>query len=158
MGTRGPAIRILPVAALLLVAAALWVWADRMLPRAIAPSLQILASEDCDLNAGACTVALQSGGAIEIEIVPVPIVGLRPLVFEIRLSHRDPEWIELDLAGVEMFMGHNRSYLERVGPGAYRGEVTLPVCASERMTWAATVLPEGRTDLAEFQFRFVSRR
>jgi hypothetical protein len=158
MGVQRPAIRFLPVVALLLVAGALWIWADRMLPKAEDAALQILEPQECDLNAGPCSARLRSGGAVEVGIAPVPVVGLQPLVLDIAFSDQDPAWLEVDLVGVEMFMGHHRPRLERVGPGAYRGEVTLPVCVSDRMTWAATVLPEGRLERAEFQFRFVSRR
>jgi hypothetical protein len=45
-----------------------------------------------------------------------------------------------------------------VAPGSYRGQTVLPVCASEAMTWAAPVLPEGEQERGEVQFRFVTRR
>lgn len=158
MDARRSAIRVLPVVALLLTAAALWIWADRMLPKAEDAALQVLGPGECDLNAGPCGAVLRSGGTVEIGIAPVPVVGLQPLVLDIAFSEQNPEWLEIELVGVEMFMGHHRARLERVGPGAYRGEVTLPACVSDRMTWAATVLPEGRAERAGFQFRFVSRR
>ncbi len=158
MDVQRPVIRFLPVVALLLAAAALWIWADRMLPKADDAALQVLGPEECDLNAGPCGAVLRSGGTVEIGIAPVPVVGLQPLVLDLAFSAQDPDWIEIDLVGVEMFMGHHRPRLERVGPGVYRGEVTLPACVSDRMTWAATVLPEGRAERAGFQFRFTSRR
>ncbi|AHE99733.1 hypothetical protein THITH_17140 [Thioalkalivibrio paradoxus ARh 1] len=89
---------------------------------------------------------------------PRPIRHLEPLNVEVTFSEQDPEWVEIDLSGVEMFMGYHRPRLERVAQGQYRGEAVLPACTGEQMTWAATVLPEGAADRAEARFHFVTRR
>lgn len=151
-------VRALPWLAGLLALAALWVWADRLLPRADTAGLAILAVSDCDLNLRDCEARLPSGESVSVRIEPRPAMALQPLSLEMRFSRQDPRWLDVDLAGVEMFMGHHRVRLDRAETGVYRGDVLLPVCASEAMTWSATVLPEGDAERAEFQFQFVSRR
>jgi hypothetical protein len=150
--------RLAPWAALLLAVVALWIWADRLLPRTDTSGLVILSPPECDLDAGDCIARLPAGDSVRVRLGPGPAAALRPLQLELAFSAQDPAWVEVDLAGLEMFMGHLRPRLERVGPGTYRGEVVLPACTGEAMTWAATVLPEGVPERAEFQFRFVSRR
>ena len=150
--------RLAPWVVGVLALAALWVWADRLLPGGDPAGIAVLGPDDCDLNLQACTAELPSGLRVSLDLQPRPMPTLQPLEVRLELTGQDPEWVELDLAGVEMYMGFNRSRLERVGPGSYRGETVLPVCASEAMTWAATVLPEGEQDRGEVQFRFLTRR
>lgn len=150
--------RLAPWVVGLLALAALWVWADRLLPGADPAGMAVLGPGDCDLNLQACSAELPSGLRVSLDLQPRPMPTLQPLQVRLDLTGQDPEWVELDLAGVEMYMGFNRSRLERVAPGSYRGQAVLPVCASEAMTWAATVLPEGVQERGEVQFRFVTRR
>jgi hypothetical protein len=64
--------------------------------------------------------------------------------------------VEIDFAGVDMDMGYNRPLLQEATDGVFKGEATLPVCVTGRMTWQATVLVEiGRTRIA-VPFRFVT--
>jgi hypothetical protein len=150
--------RLMPWIAGIAVLAALWVWADRLLPGPGTGGLLVVGPEECDLNQNACAAVLASGGQVLLHLEPRPVPTLQPLLVTLQLSGQDPEWVDLDLGGVEMYMGFNRARLERVGPGSYQGEAVLPVCASEAMTWAATVLPEGDAEQGQVQFRFVTRR
>ncbi|AGA35369.1 hypothetical protein TVNIR_3741 [Thioalkalivibrio nitratireducens DSM 14787] len=149
--------RSVPWAAALLGVAALWVWADRLLPGRGADTAVIVEPRDCDLAARTCLTPLPSGGTLRVAIEPRPIRHLEPMNVEVAFSELDPEWVEIDLSGVEMFMGYQRPRLERIAPGHYRGEAVLPACTGERMTWAVTVLPEGDPDRAEARFHFVTR-
>jgi hypothetical protein len=150
--------RFAPWILLLLLAVALGIWAQRFLEQPGDPGMVVLEAEDCDLNAEVCAVSLPAGGAARLGLWPRPAPTLQPLTLELELTARDPSWVEVDLAGVEMFLGHHRARLERVSSGTYRGELILPACTSHSMTWAATVLPEGDPERAEVQFRFVVRR
>ncbi len=150
--------RLVPWIAGVAALGALWVWADRLLPGGDAGELRVVAPEECDLNERACAAELSSGGEALLDLAPRPMPTLQPLAVTLQLTGQDPEWVEIDFAGVEMYMGFNRARLERVNPGSYRGEAVLPVCASEAMTWAATVLPEGDAERGQVQFRFVTRR
>ncbi len=147
------------VAGLLLAAG--WVAADRYLHGGADGDIVVVTPEICDLNAGPCAVRHPEGGEMTLEISPRPVPMLRELELHLRHDGRggsDPEWIELDFAGVEMYMGFQRPRLERVGPGEYAGTTTLPICTTEAMTWAITVLPEGDGDAAQVQYRLVTRR
>lgn len=150
--------RLVPWIAGVAALGALWIWADRLLPGGDAGVLLVVEPDECNLNQSACAAPIRSGGEALLELEPRPMPTLQPLVATLKLTGQDPEWVEIDLDGVEMYMGFNRARLDRVGPGRYRGEVVLPVCASERMTWAATLLPEGDVERGEVQFRFVTRR
>jgi hypothetical protein len=151
-------VRLMPWIAGLAALAAVWFWADRLLPGAGTGGLPVVGPEECDLNQQACSAVLLSGGQVLLDLEPRPVPTLQPVSVTLQMTGQDPEWVELDLTGVEMYMGFNRAHLERVGPGSYRGEAVLPVCASEAMTWAATVLPEGDAEQGQAQFRFVTRR
>ena len=64
--------------------------------------------------------------------------------------------VVIDFSGVDMDMGYNRPLLQEATDGVFKGEATLPVCVTGRMTWQATVLVEtGRTRIA-VPFRFVT--
>lgn len=150
--------RLVPWIAGVAALAALWVWADRLLPGPGTDAIVVVGPEECDLNERACRAVLPSGGQVLLDLEPRPMPALQPIAVTLQLTGQNPEWVELDLTGVEMYMGANRARLERVEPGRYSGEAVLPVCASEAMTWAVTVLPEGDAERGQVQFRFVTRR
>ncbi|KYN23768.1 hypothetical protein AUQ44_17880 [Vibrio cidicii] len=52
----------------------------------------------------------------------------------------------LSLTGVEMEMGNPKYILQQVSPGHYVGELVLPVCTSDSMTWAGE-LSDGQHTL-----------
>ncbi|WP_018861021.1 MULTISPECIES: hypothetical protein [unclassified Thioalkalivibrio] len=149
--------------ALLLLATA-WVLADRYLDDGGSVGLPVVQPEACDLNAGSCTAELAEGGTITLAISPRPVPMLSELQLQLVLDQQAQEvlgthdTLELDLAGVEMFMGYQRPTLEHTGEGRYHGTTTLPICVTESMTWAATVMPAGAPDEAFAQFRFVTAR
>ncbi len=149
--------------ALLLVATA-WMLAERYLDTDAPTDLAVVQPEECDLNTGACSTVLPLGGEVRLTITPRPIPMLRELTLELeldttaRVALEEPDALELDLAGVEMYMGFQRPRLEHTGGGLYRGTTTLPICTTESMTWAATAMPAGTPEASFVQFRFVTAR
>ncbi|WP_017942969.1 MULTISPECIES: hypothetical protein [unclassified Thioalkalivibrio] len=156
--------RVAPWLVAVLLLATAWVLADRYLDTGGSGGITIVQPDDCDLNAAPCSAPHPAGGTLTLAITPRPVPMLQPLGLTLELdaaaraSLGEPEALELDLAGVEMYMGFQRPRLEHTGDGRYTGETTLPICTTEAMTWAATVMPAGDPDAARVQFRFVTRR
>lgn len=108
----------------------------------------------CRLDRGACSMALPDGGRIEFALAPRPIHLLSPLQLEIRVSGSAVHPLEVDFSGVSTPMAFNRAYLIHAADGVYSAQTSLPICATGRMTWQATVLLQAgeRQILAPFRF------
>jgi hypothetical protein len=65
--------------------------------------------------------------------------------------------VSVDIRGLNMDMGLNRTVLERGGDGRWRGETILPVCSQRRMQWEAAVRLETTPPL-EVPFAFATLR
>ncbi len=152
---------LLPWVTALVVLAAIWVWAGRWMPGGV-PSLApsgITDPVECHPESGTCHQDIIGGGTVELVLAPVPIRALASSVASVHIRGVDvPAWIDIDFAGVEMYMGFNRFRLEPDSAGVFTGEFLLPVCSRERMTWLASLLPEGDADRPLAQFTFVARR
>lgn len=108
----------------------------------------------CDLQKTACAVALPEGGELKLSVGTQPIPLVKP--FAVTVEMPGAGQVEIDFSGVDMDMGYNRPMLQQAAPGVFKGEATLPVCVTGRMTWQATVLAEtGKTRIA-VPFRFVT--
>lgn len=117
------------------------------------PTLLAL-DETCSLNRETCAMPLPDGGRIEFSLGPKPVPLLSPLKLEIRVSDSNARALEVDFSGVNTPMAFNRAYLVSSGNGVYGVQTALPVCATGRMVWQATVLLENgeRQILAPFRF------
>ena len=129
----------------------------------LAPLLQpktdvLLPVSSCNLNQQACIATLPDGGQMEFSIEPRPIPALRPLQLQASFRGSDVRRVEVDLAGIEMKMGHNRPLLAaQAGDGKrFSGQASLPVCITGSMEWEATVLVDDGKTLIAVPFRFVS--
>ncbi len=60
---------------------------------------------------------------------------LVPVQLSVGWPDTEAEQLVLSLAGREMEMGEPKFLLKKVSPGQYSGEVILPVCTQESMTW-----------------------
>lgn len=123
----------------------------------LAPSkpLSLPLAAACDLSLSACAIPLPDGGSLEIELgeKPVPLLERFPL----RATVSDSRWqpVEVDFTGVNIPMAFVRAYLKSApGEGEYAAHSALPMCATGRMEWQATVRLEkqGRQMLAPFRF------
>ncbi|MFN3397723.1 MAG: hypothetical protein ACK4ZS_04220 [Sulfurimicrobium sp.] len=110
--------------------------------------------ETCSLSSETCALSLPDGGRLEFALGPRPVRLLSPLKLEIRVSGSDARPLEVDFTGVNTPMAFNRAYLIPSGNGVYGAQTGLPVCATGRMVWQATVLLENgeRRMLAPFHF------
>lgn len=108
-----------------------------LLPQA---DLSLAPDPACDLQKAACRFALPGGGQLTVDVAQRPIPLVRAFALEVKVSDRRVERVEVDFAGVDMSMGLNRPQLQAGPDGVFRGEATLPVCVTGRMSWQATVL------------------
>lgn len=134
---------------LILLALAWWA-ADRLRPLA---DLRLPPDPQCDLASQACSLSLPGGDRLTLNMLPHPPVLMQPMAVEVVLTGpADAVWI--DMIGLNMDMGPNRSELSPADEGLWKGQVILPVCSSAEMQWEArvTVLREGRRIAAPFPF------
>tara|TARA_R110002167_G_scaffold70379_1_gene198310 strand:+ start:12126 stop:12662 length:537 start_codon:yes stop_codon:yes gene_type:complete len=62
-----------------------------------------------------------------------------PIPFRVKLQGFEPQRVEIELQGRDMYMGETRFTLVRGEDGQYRGHGQLPVCTTGMMTWRARV-------------------
>lgn len=109
----------------------------------------------CDLAKQACVATLPDGGQLEFSIGPRPIPSLKPLTLQATIKGSEARKVEVDFAGTDMKMGHNRPLLHG-GSGQFTGQASLPVCITGTMEWDATVLIETGKSLVAVPFRFAT--
>lgn len=96
--------------------------------------------ETCDLHQQTCTSELK-GRSVSLKISPHPIPIARPLGIEVLLKNIDAEKIELDISGINMYMGYNRVPLTATQqPGRYIGTSMLAFCTNKKMEWQITLM------------------
>jgi hypothetical protein len=108
----------------------------------------------CNLQREACSVALPSGGKIQLAMATRPVPLVKPFEVQVTTSGFSPTRVEVDFAGIDMNMGLNRPQLAARGEGLYATEVTLPVCITGHMDWQATVLVESGSERIAIPYRF----
>ncbi len=112
----------------------------------------------CDLRLAPCTSRFPGGGGVRFSITPREIPILKPLSLMVNLDRLSSERVEVDIVGISMDMGFNRTALKARGGGVFSGETTLPVCLSDRMDWEARVLIHTDDGIAAAPFRFSTFR
>ena len=112
----------------------------------------------CDLRAGPCSRVLPDGTRLAFTIRPRSLPLMQPLALEVELAGSEVAEVQVDIVGLNMNMGPNRTRLEPVGAGRWRGTTLLPVCSARVMQWEAAVwLSRGGRILA-IPHRFETRR
>ena len=94
----------------------------------------------CNLHQQSCSI--EKGDAqVTLNISPQPVPIARPLAIGVQLHKiKDVEKVELDIAGVNMYMGFNRISLEQTSPTIYEGTSMLAFCTTKDMSWQVSVL------------------
>lgn len=124
----------------------------------LAPRAPLALTPDtvCDLSRDAvCELALPDGGSVHLSLGSRPAPLLRPFALEVRVKGSSAQAEEVDFSGVNMPMAFVRAYLSPgEQPGTWRAQTTLPLCASGRMSWQASVrLEQGKRQvIAPFRF------
>lgn len=102
--------------------------------------------KNCDLHQENCT-STQDQATASLKISPHPIPIARPLGIEVTLSGLNPSEVQLDISGVNMYMGYNRVPLKSSKPGHWVGTSMLAFCTAEKMEWQITLMlkmPDGK--------------
>lgn len=101
--------------------------------------MEIATAGDCDLSAQPCHAVLPDGGRLTLSIAPRPIPLMQPLAVEIRVENSQLQPTSLDITGLNMEMGLNRTELSGSGDGRWSGETLLPICSQRQMHWQASL-------------------
>jgi hypothetical protein len=113
-------------------------------------------SAACDLRAGPCRHALGEG-VVTLAIAPRSIPLMQPLRLEVDAEGLDVVEALVEIRGLNMDMGLNRTRLTRRADGRWVGETILPICSQRRMEWEAAVRLIGRQRI-EVPFPFYTVR
>lgn len=114
--------------------------------------------ETCSLSSGVCGATLPDGGHLEFTLAPQPVPQLKPLNLELRITGSSARALEVDFSGVNLPMAFNRADLTPGNEDSYTGQAILPLCASGRMEWHATVRLEDGKRQIYVPFRFETAR
>jgi len=112
---------------------------------------------DCDLRAGPCQQSL-AGGSVTFSIEPGDVPLMKPLVLAVVTQGLVAAGVVVEIRGLNMEMGLNRTVLTRGGDGDWRGETILPICSQRRMEWEAAVQLEAGAGRYEVPFPFHTTR
>jgi len=93
----------------------------------------------CDLHQQSCT-ASEGEAKVTLKISPHPIPIARPLGIEVDVQGLSIQKMELDISGVNMYMGYNRVELKSTSPTRYVGTSMLAFCTTQKMQWQVTLI------------------
>lgn len=94
----------------------------------------------CNLHTESC-IAQMGDATVVLKISPHPIPIARPLGIEVLLENIDAEKVELDISGINMYMGYNRVSLTPTDKaGRYIGTSMLAFCTNKKMQWQITLM------------------
>ena len=123
------------------------------------PNLQRLPPDpDCDLRKGACARALPGGGSVRLKVSPEGIPLMTPLSLEVAIDGIEVDGIQVDIRGLNMEMGVNRTRLDQVSRQLWRGGTLLPMCSLQTMRWEAAVWLESGGAVLAVPYHFATRR
>lgn len=113
---------------------------------------------DCDLRAGRCERPLPGGGSLVFGVYPPTLPLMKPLTLRVALHDRAVDNVVVDIVGLNMDMGVNRTRLKRSAKNVWHGETRLPVCTRQTMAWEAAVWLEEKGMILAVPHRFHTSR
>ncbi len=93
----------------------------------------------CQLPQYSCT-ATNQGRSIRFAIQAKQLNSHQPMPVRVELEGYNATRVTIKLQGVEMYMGENKTTLERHRDGSYQANIQLPVCTTGTMLWRAQIL------------------
>ena len=117
-------------------------------------------SKTCDLHKASCET--QMGDAmVSLKISPHPIPIARPLGIEVHVKNLDVQSMELDISGINMYMGYNRVELTKINANRFVGTSMLAFCTNQKMDWQVTLMihqKDGKQIQIPYSLVTVNRR
>ena len=95
--------------------------------------------ESCNLHEQSC-VASSGDAEVSLKISPHPIPIARPLGIEVNTQNLQIKKMELDISGINMYMGYNRVELKSTKPDRFVGTSMLAFCTNQKMLWQITLM------------------
>ena len=114
--------------------------------------IDLLSEHGCNLQKEKCSF-LYKGKSFDIIVVDKPILINKKHSIEIRGQFDGIDEVWIDFKGLEIDMGHNRVKLNREGM-KYKGQIYLPSCSLNIMTWKAIVLMKSGDKRFGFRYKF----
>lgn len=128
---------------------------DAFSPSELENQLNWPPNKQCDLHNGSCT--LKYGDEhVRLSISPNnPIPVARLLDIDVQTKNLSVSRVEFDIAGINMYMGYNRTQLQPANPlhNHFKGQAMLAFCTNDIMEWQMTVvlhLKDGQIVQAPF--------
>lgn len=116
--------------------------------------IELRVESACALVGAGCS-ATADGLAVELVLGPV-IEPLKPFAVTLRSSAAaTAATVRFDMVGMDM--GHNEFRLRSTGAGIWESTVMLPVCATGRRDWVATLRMETAEAVYRAEFPFETR-
>lgn len=115
-----------------------------------------VASAGCELQSGPCR-QMVGGSLVVFAIFPQRIPLMEPLRLRFEAGGLAPRGIVVEVRGLNMNMGLNRTRLAQAADGLWEGQTILPVCSQRYMQWEAIVRIDGQRPI-ELVFPFVTAR
>lgn len=95
--------------------------------------------ENCNLHTQAC-ISAQGQQGVQLNIDPKPIPIARPLSIQVDLKDIAAETVQLEIAGINMYMGYNQTQLLTQNGRHWEGTSMLAFCTNEAMDWKLSVI------------------
>lgn len=122
----------------LLLMAAVAFYGARLWQSLQTPYTRVATAAACDLRAGPCREVL-AGGHLSFGITPREIPLMQRLHLLLEVEGLAVRAATVEIRGLNMDMGLNRTSLGQTAPGRWEGETILPMCSQRRMAWEAAV-------------------
>ena len=113
--------------------------------------------DPCDLRTGPCRQSVD-GGWVTLGIQPADIPLMQPLRLTVVAEGVAERAVQVDIRGLNMDMGLNRTSLTRTPRGTWEGETILPICSRRGMVWEAAVRLDVSGQGIEIPFFFHTER
>ncbi|MGD8957739.1 MAG: hypothetical protein PVJ03_10405 [Chromatiaceae bacterium] len=111
----------------------------------------------CDLRTGPCVQPV-NGGTVTLAIQPADIPLMQPLRLRVVAEGLTEHAVQVEIRGLNMDMGLNRTSLTRTPGGSWEGETILPICSQRQMSWEAAVRLDADGQAFEVPFPFRTNR